>query len=77
MFNICLDLYKNDADTMVRNGKLLWIWRTQGGIWDPSNLLTGNNQSKQEEEAKLHSIVPKVEEPTQSTEHTDPEIHGM
>lgn len=77
MFNICLELYKNDADTMVRNGKLLWIWRTQGGTWDPTNLLTGNNQSKQEEAVTLNSMTQTTPESIQSTEHTDPEIHGM
>jgi DNA polymerase-1 len=76
MFNTCLKLYNNDLDTMVRNGKLLWIWRELGGIWNPSKLI-GQDPLKQEQEVKLDSTMQKEEESTQSTEHIDPEIHGM
>ena len=32
LFDTCLELYKNDLDTMIRNGKLLWIWRKENDI---------------------------------------------
>ena len=77
MFDICLELYQHDHETMVRNGKLLWIWRTQGGTWDPTNLLIGNKNLEQGEVVPLHSTVQKVVVPIQSMEPTDPEILGM
>ena len=76
MFDICLDLYKGDIDTMVRNGKLLWIWRKFGGTWNPTKLI-GQRKLKQEEVVKSDSMMQKEEEITQSMDHTDPEINGM
>ncbi len=76
MFELCLHLYKNDLQTMIRNGQLLWIWREQGGIWNPKSL-TGQDHSRPDLEVKSDSTKQKVEENTQSMEHTDPEIHGM
>ena len=61
---------------MIRNGKLLWIWRKDNDIWEPTTLI-GQSHYKQEEAVKSDSMMPKQEEITQSTEHTDPEIVGM
>lgn len=76
LFDTCLGLYKNDLDTMLRNGKLLWIWRHLGDIWNPEKLI-GQNQLKQEEEVTLDSMMRKEEENTKSMEPIDLEIHGM
>ncbi len=77
LFDICLKLYDKDVDRMVRNGKLLWIWRTIGGTWEPKNLLTGSNLLKQEEVVKCDSTTQNLEVTIQSTELTDPEINGL
>ncbi len=76
MFDHCLDLYKGDLETMIRNGKLLWIWRTEGDIWNPTKLI-GNNQSKHEVEVKSNSTMLTEVEPNLFTELTDPEINGL
>ena len=76
MFDTCLELYKGDLPTMIRNGQLLWIWRELGGIWNPTHL-TGQDHLKQEPEVKSDSTKQKEEESIQSTELTDMEIFGM
>lgn len=67
MFNLCLKLYKGDINTLVRNGKLLWIWRKDNDIWNPEQLI-GQSQSYSEGETKSDSTAPMVEEINQCME---------
>lgn len=67
MYETCRGLYKDD-DLMHLYGKLLWIWRKEGDIWQPPNFTTGENQHKQEKEAELDSIMQMLEVINPSTE---------
>jgi len=76
MYEVCLGLYQHDKETMWRNGKLLWIWRSEGDIWDPEKLeqsWTGEENSEPEMEQMLYSTMQKVEEVSQFTELTTQE----
>lgn len=38
MWKRCLDAYEGDYDRAVMNGKLLWLRREKGQMWEPPNL---------------------------------------
>lgn len=63
MFDTVRAAYNNDA-LFEETGKLLWVWKKPGDIWQ-SDLL-----SKLEAGPRLESIVPTVEGTTPSTEPT-------
>lgn len=69
MFNTVRNIY-NDDDTMIRNGKLLWVWREVGGTWNPEHLLTGQNHLEPEEEVNAESTQEMQTETNQCTAHT-------
>lgn len=48
LFDTCRDQYRDDT-LMYVYGACLWIWRTEGDIWQPDSLI-GNSQSDYVEE---------------------------
>lgn len=50
MFDCVRGCYNNDAE-MSLNGKLLWVWRTYGGVWPKAQQLIPPSNIKQEAEA--------------------------
>ncbi len=75
MFTTCQDLYEDDQKLLL-NGRLLWIWRTEGDIWNPSHLETGMTQSELKEGLKFASTTQKEGETSQSTELGSLEMSG-
>lgn len=63
MFDAVRAAYNNDNQFLL-NGKLLWIWRKENDVWNPSELM-GN--MKLDEEVKHESMPSMVAENTQST----------
>lgn len=37
MFKVCVDAYKGDVEQVILNGKLLWLRRYEGQVWEPPN----------------------------------------
>lgn len=78
LFETCQGLYNDDA-LMDLYGKLLWIWRYEGDIWDADKvktLWTGENQSGLEKDQVSCSTTQKVVETNLSTEHITRDQNG-
>lgn len=75
MFDICRSIYDNDK-LMSVYGKCLWIWRTEGGIWDMEKLI-GLYNSDSEAEEPSGSTTPREEKISQSLEPTTQEQDGF
>jgi 5'-3' exonuclease len=39
MWERCLEAYEGDYDRAVMNGRLLWLRRVEGQIWEPPNYM--------------------------------------
>lgn len=74
MFDTCRGAY-NDDELMYIYGACLWIWRTEGDIWNINELI-GNSQLELEPDRKLSSILEKAEELRQSMVPTEKETNG-
>ena len=74
MFDVCRGAYNDDA-LMYTYGACLWIWRKEGDIWNPTDLI-GNSQLELEPDQKLFSIMQKAEEIRQSMVPTTEEMEN-
>lgn len=74
MFDVCRGAYNDDA-LMYTYGACLWIWRKEGDIWNPTDLI-GNSQLGLEPDQKLFSIMQKAEEIRQSMVPTTEEMEN-
>lgn len=74
MFDVCRGAYGDD-ELMYIYGSCLWIWRKEGDIWNPSELI-GNSQLEQEPDRKWYSIMQKAEVIRQSMVPTEKEKNG-
>jgi len=56
MFDVVRELY-NDDMRFLRNGQLLWIWKTKGGIWNTPLLSKLEGSIKQSEAIESESML--------------------
>jgi len=68
MFDTVRELYADDA-RFFRNGQLLWIWKTKGGIWNSPLLSKLDTSIKPGVEALFESTPSTEAENIPSTEH--------
>ena len=69
MFDVCRSQYNND-DLLITYGKCLWIWHKDNDTWEPTSLLTGENQPDVEEEQSTDFTLATVAGASPSTEPT-------
>lgn len=76
MFNTVRAIY-NDDKTFHTFGRLLWIWRYEGDIWERYSKLIGQCLSNSGEVEKSDSMTPRAGATAPSTEHTTQEVIGF
>ena len=69
MFDTVRELYNDDV-RFLRNGQLLWIWKTKGGIWNPPFISKLDIATAPSEETMSEFTLETEEENTHYTGHT-------